>query len=681
MKKNLLNGFILVMAFLSVWSAQAQNPNTCTAPAQVAAYTNNTGDGAVIFWSRTAAPNYTLRYRLATDSNWTVIENIVLTAQDSMGFRLTGLQPCRDYVFQVRSNCPPNGLNLITSGVFRTAGCVAPCAVRGLMAVRDSAGNAILRWEQTASNYIVRYKKTSERVWTSLTTTGTTLLLNNLSACTEYDWAVKAVCSPTSSSDFVAGRSFKTAGCAPVCAVPRLNNVTTIGRGLILSWLPLGTRTFEVQYRLAGDSAWTRLTVAGGAVRLDSLATCALYQVRLRAVCTAPNTTTAGVFSDWSTTITVRTTGCVTTRCEMPRRLSYTVSNTGVTLRWDSAGVGARYELQWKSIRDSAWTTVSGLTVPAYNLGNLAACTGYMFRVRTACANTTAASDWSYPVRFTSSCATPCGPMPVVSARVLNDSMVFVSFAYDAGATYRVRYRVLGEATWQNMTSTGQSMFDTRACTTYEVQLVRTCGGAVAESPIYRVVSGGCTSILCTPPANIVVAPTVSGAVLTWEGNSRDSFMVEYRRAGDSMYVNTATSNNRLVLANLLPCTQYVVILRRFCNGQLIVVEKTFRTLGANCFGEGNTGSGAAALAQVSIYPNPGSSYVQVAYTVLNEANVSIELVNAQGQTVQTYVGGLQEAGNYVQTLDNLSPEQTGFYWVVVRGNGQVLSAQKWLKQ
>jgi hypothetical protein len=43
--------------------------------------------------------------------------------------------------------------------------------------------------------------------------------------------------------------------------------------------------------------------------------------------------------------------------------------------------------------------------------------------------------------------------------------------------------------------------------------------------------------------------------------------------------------------------------------------------------------------------------------------------------------GGLQEAGFYNQTLDNLGNLNDGLYMLVIRANGKVLATQKWTKQ
>ena len=81
------------------------------------------------------------------------------------------------------------------------------------------------------------------------------------------------------------------------------------------------------------------------------------------------------------------------------------------------------------------------------------------------------------------------------------------------------------------------------------------------------------------------------------------------------------------------------------------------------------------------MYPNPGRDALGLSYKLEQDASVNIQLVNLQGQVMSQLDGGLQEAGHYNQTLDNLGGLNDGLYMLVVRANGKVLATQKWTKQ
>ena len=118
-----------------------------------------------------------------------------------------------------------------------------------------------------------------------------------------------------------------------------------------------------------------------------------------------------------------------------------------------------------------------------------------------------------------------------------------------------------------------------------------------------------------------------------------------------------------------------------------IAYETSFKTPGVNCLTGGDDGLGINSLQKrtsiknIGISPNPGSEYIQVQYDLEEVSEVQIQLLNLQGQIVKQLDGGAQDAGTYMQVLDNLTNINQGMYFLVIRANGKVTTTQKWMKQ
>ena len=162
------------------------------------------------------------------------------------------------------------------------------------------------------------------------------------------------------------------------------------------------------------------------------------------------------------------------------------------------------------------------------------------------------------------------------------------------------------------------------------------------------------------------------------------TYEVRFGSVLDSTFLNatpTRLTTNSFTMRGLVNCRYYAVQVRSICpNGQASDwVTKQFR-LGTSCFGDDDD---KHYISEFGIYPNPGTGAtgVQVAYKLEHDANVTIDLMNLQGQIVNRLNGGSQETGNYIQTLDNLSELHNGMYLVVISANGKVVNTQKWQKQ
>jgi hypothetical protein len=79
------------------------------------------------------------------------------------------------------------------------------------------------------------------------------------------------------------------------------------------------------------------------------------------------------------------------------------------------------------------------------------------------------------------------------------------------------------------------------------------------------------------------------------------------------------------------------------------------------------------------LFPNPASSYLSIVYQGTALSNASFELFNVEGQLLTSYPMGALVAGN--QSQIDISPLSDGVYLLLLRQNGQTISATKFVCQ
>jgi hypothetical protein len=127
--------------------------------------------------------------------------------------------------------------SLLTSPGCGTVTPPPACSVSGLAATIITASSATLTWTATsgASSYNVQYKVSTATTWTTANATTNSLALSGLSASTQYQFQVRAVCSGTTGA-YSAASSFTTSATAPA------GTTLTIGTGTSTSGnTPYGT--------------------------------------------------------------------------------------------------------------------------------------------------------------------------------------------------------------------------------------------------------------------------------------------------------------------------------------------------------------------------------------------------------------------------------------------------------
>ncbi len=166
----------------------------CFPPTSLAV-TNITDKSATLNWLKNAEiTRVDVRWRAIGAANWIEIANA------SSPLILNNLLACTEYEFQLNAYCGGEALGYNKSTTFKTDGCCTAPADPQVSFIGGTIAN--IRWNKVlaASSYALQLRVKGTQNWQTFTTSNTTLLLNNLIACTEYDLQLASLCNGTLSA-------------------------------------------------------------------------------------------------------------------------------------------------------------------------------------------------------------------------------------------------------------------------------------------------------------------------------------------------------------------------------------------------------------------------------------------------------------------------------------------------
>jgi len=190
--------------------------------------------------------------------------------------------------------------------------------------------------------------------------------------------------SSTSSSDItfelqLIGNSISTSS----CAVPNVGLFTTTNKTATsaqVGWSSVaGALSYNVQYRIrnVGASYSVAISTNNNYLILNNLTPSTNYEFIVQTICSGGQSAYSS--SGWFTTNSSSTT------CSIPSSLSVSnLTNTSAVLNWLNVSEAQSYNINYRSVGSSTWTTTTS-TTNSKNITGLVVGTNYEFCVQTVC--------------------------------------------------------------------------------------------------------------------------------------------------------------------------------------------------------------------------------------------------------------------------------------------------------
>ena len=434
----------------------------------------------------------------------------------------------------------------------------APTTVTGI-----TSTGAVLNWSAVpgAASYNVQYRKVGTTTWSTGSSNTTSLSISGLSAGTAYEFQVQTVCSGNITSSFSASGNFATTGGGGTCLAPSTLSASNItATSAKLNWnVVLGGLSYNIQYRQTGTTTWSTGTSAVNSLSISGLTAGVTYQFQVQTVC-------SGGVSSYST-ITSFTTGAA---CPTPTGLTITnITNTSATLNWGVVAGAASYNIRYRQVGTTTWTTATSNT-NSLAISGLTAATNYAFQVQTVCTGGTA-GNFSISGLFTTTSGAVCAVPTGVTVTNITSTTALVNWTAVTGAIrYNVQYRKTGTTTWSTDTAAAitYAISGLSPSTTYEFQVQTVCAGgstsAFSASTNFTTL-GPCGS----PPSGFSVANiTMSAATLNWIAvTGASSYNIRYRISGTTTWTSTTSATNSKTITGLTAGTTYEFQVEIVCSG------------------------------------------------------------------------------------------------------------------
>ncbi len=490
-------------------------------------------------------------------------------------------------------------LNVHNSLQLLMANC-GPCPPpAGLRAEAVSDTSAVLSWVLTDSvNFVdLRWRPVGDTLWAEAPAAESPFALDSLTACTEYEFELKAFCN-ADTLDFGPGERFKTEGCCELPAEFTLGYLDDSTAAF--SWTEvLAADGFALRIRELGAETWDTLAVDGQSTTstFEGLAGCTEYEVEIRTKCASDSL----VFGNG---LIFRTKGCGPCRDReycIPDGLS-------TEEEWiDSVSI---FTLQWASGSNEGYGDFSDMPELVLEAG------------------------LSYPVTLT----------PGYSDFQWTEYFV-IYIDLDQDGDFGIDEIVFdpGAAVTGPVSGSLQIPFDAPLGGTrlrVVMQYENVTGNCTFPSGSFGEVEDYCVQIVepttCPPAVNldtVFVAQTM--ARLEWEHpGGASSYRIAYRGENDPEWDTLEVAGNNIWLMNLTTCTEYVAEVIAVCP-----FGASENVAGPILFETACPPSSTRALpigVRFDTYPNPFHESLQVVLEVPERYRaVRLDLIDAHGRVVE----------------------------------------------
>jgi len=339
------------------------------------------------------AVSYFVEIRSQGDTDWFSFANNPFA---TLSLNLTGLVACRDYEFRIKTMCS-SGESLYSQIQSFETECpnMDACDVpTGLFVNNITEESATLRWSEVsdADSYSIRARQVGTTTWVEASDiTDTQIDYTGLTACTDYEFQVAAVCS-NETSNFSALIMFSSGGCESDCNPITSITITSIGEETAtIDWPSVpGSTNYELRYKHEATNTWQTETTILSQSTVSDLISCREYEVQVLNICN--NNTSNYSASEFFET------DCPS--CASPT--FSTIQAAGVTddkanIIWDGVSTALSYELRARELGTTDWISGEFQTTNVLYSG-LINCTEYELQVKSICDDSE--SDYGQSINF-----------------------------------------------------------------------------------------------------------------------------------------------------------------------------------------------------------------------------------------------------------------------------------------
>lgn len=650
--------------------------NVCTAPIVII---DSTGTTSVsLQWAADGATQFTVEHRETGADTWITDA----TGISATTYTVTGLQPATSYDFRVGSQCSDDNtvysatattytecdaMAVPTTFTFTTA--LSPCwTLTNSNVSRNTSENA-LAWSYSSSNIgtavlpeldqpvntlmaviNARYSYYNGSPYRMLVGVGDangsgitwvdTIDLSNsytdyIVYFSGYTGTGDRIVISKEGGNYLYIQSIEVGldnGCHPVST---FSAGTTTATTADLSWSHQSATDFEVQYRLVGADTWQSQTFSGTNGTLTGLQPSSSYQARVRAACTATDS------SVWSPTVSFAT-ACAAV--DMPWSENFDALGS-----MNDLGCWNRYTGLYDDATGTAslsngtsWTTSTVAVLENKHVKlNIYGTSCYHWLV-TPEINISENADLTFDIALTAY-ASANAP----SVNNVADDRFLVLATTDGGATWTplaewssdedadYDYTALGTTTG-NITIALEQFVGQSIRIAFYGESTFSGGDNDLHIDNVGVEANGETPVVpCETPSAISFSNVgTSQATASWTySGSANQWQVELSTGGNVQ--NTYNANeNHFTLSGLSEGTSYSVRVRTVCDANTYSDWSAAATFTTDTTGGSHEGIATADLSAISLSPNPATSVVTVGGL---EAGAQLTIVDLNGRTVARY--------------------------------------------
>ena len=583
---------------------------------------------AYISWNSFDSSLYTqMRYRLAGDSIWTVID----TATSPVF--LNDLLACSSYQVELLDFCADT-ISPVAQVNFTTDGCCVPPSGLAFADLTDTT--ASLSWNSVLAAQAYNVFVISALGNDTLSgINNTSVELTGLEPCTDYTIWVQTVCDTGATAD-VAEVFFKTAGCGACLDLLYCPSTSANASEEWIGNVTLG----DINNTSGSDGGYGDYTNLS-----TELATYQVYPISLTPVFAGAS------FPEWfSVWIDLNQNG----NFEAAEMVFDSGGTTDETVTGSVAIPPNALPGPTRMRVSMRWNAQPTACLPSFNFGEVE----------------------DYCVTIVEGSPPPCEPPTMLQTTDISFNIATLNWDTVANGTgYELEIRPAGTNDWETLDvpATNYEYQGLTACTWYEFRVRAACGFVESD---WSVVDSFMT--LCYPPCDVIPSGldttevTHDGATLTWNSTANaESYVLAYKLQSDAVFTFLSTVDTFFFLSNLDSCATYEFAVQAFCPGNGVSdfsETMTFTTLCINATSERIPG-----LATVSVSPNPFEGFLRLNLSLETDIALLAELSTVDGKVLHRFERSFA-AGASEWKLEGWKALPAGIYVLRLRADAGVLS-------